>query len=268
MITGDKVYKGLTYAGISAEAACNSLLTRELKLRYPLIAVIPSDNKPDSSVIPRQSGWSCTINLIMLAAKGATVATDRKSIRCPGGKTGMGFGNYYSRHLDTVSSFLSTGKPGRFEGEGYKKTPQLARTMIESIPAIELPCRYLIFKPLDKIDLQSETPELIIFLANPDQLSALIIMANYSRNNNHSVAVSMGSGCSSICLYPFNESKQNEPKAVIGLTDITVRHFLDPDILSFTVPYSMFLKMESDVPGSFLMKGPWKELKKRIMGHR
>jgi uncharacterized protein (DUF169 family) len=136
--------------------------------------------------------------------------------------------------------------------------------MLEFVPAIDLPYKYVVLKPLEKVEPRSETPELVIFLANPDQLSALIVLANYRRTNNHSVIVSMGSACSSICLYPFNENKTEEPRAVIGLTDITVRHYLDPDILSFTVPYKMFLQMEADVPGSFLSKRPWRELKKRI----
>jgi len=241
-----------------------SLIAKELKLRYPLVAVIPSNDKPESTPKFKESGWACMIGMFVRAARGDTVALERKTVRCPGGKTGVGFGNSYAKHLDVVSSFLSTGKPGRFEGEAYKKTPQLARSMIEFVPAMDLPYKYILLKPMDKVDATRERPELVIFLANPDQLSALIVLANYSRTNNHSVIVSMGSACSSICLYPFNESKNDKPRAIIGLTDITVRHYLDPDILSFTVPYKMFLQMEADVPGSFLAKRPWKELKKRI----
>jgi uncharacterized protein (DUF169 family) len=242
----------------------DSIVAKELKMRYPPVAVIPSNNKPEDTLKYKENGWSCMIGMFVRAAGGATVALDRKLVRCPGGKTGVGFGNKYAEHMDIASSFLSTGKPGRFEGEAYKKTPQLARSMLEFVPAIDLPYKYVILKPLEKVEPRQETPELVVFLANADQLSALIVLANYSRTNNHSVIVSMGSACSSICLYPFNENKSEEPRAIIGLTDITVRHYLDPDILSFTVPYKMFLQMETDVPGSFLQKRPWRELKKRI----
>lgn len=239
-------------------------VTGELKLRHPLVAVIPSNEKPGNAPRFKERGWACMIGMFVRAARGATVALDRKVVRCPGGKTGVGFGNSYARHLDTVSYFLSTGKPGRFEGEAYKKTPSLARTMIEFVPAIDLPFKYVILKPFEQVDPRKETPQLVVALANPDQLSALIVLANYRRSNNHSVIVSMGSACSSICLYPFNENTSDEPRAIIGLTDITARHYLEADILSFTVPYKMFLEMEADIPGSFLEKKPWKELKKRI----
>ncbi|MBN1374750.1 MAG: DUF169 domain-containing protein [Dehalococcoidia bacterium] len=253
-----------TLASNVSRTETTSLISRELNLRYPLVAVIPSDDKPEKTANLKETGWACVIGMFMKAARGATVALDRKTVRCPGGKTGVGFGNSYARNLDLASSFLSTGKPGKFEGEAYKKTPQLARAMLEFIPAINLPYKYLLFKPLYQVDTQQETPALVIFLANPDQLSALVVLANYSRTNNHSVIITMGSACSSICLYPFNEIKAAEPRAVIGLTDITVRHYLEPDILSFTIPYNMYLQMEADAPGSFLMKRPWKELKKRI----
>ncbi len=262
MLSIVKSHKG----SIAAERGpqIESSIARELKLRYPPVAVILSHDKPEETFKVKENGWACMIGMFVQAARGVTVVLDRKTVRCPGGKTGVGFGNSYAGHLDTVSSFLSTGKPGRFEGEGYKRTPQLAKTMLECMPAIDLPYKYIVLKPLEKVEPSKETPELVIFLANPDQLSALIVLANYRRTNNHSVIVSMGSACSSICLYPFNENKTDEPRAVIGLTDITVRHYLDPEILSFTVPYKMFLQMEADVPGSFLSKRPWRELKKRI----
>ena len=241
-----------------------SNLIRELKLRYPLIAVTTSNEKPAPVLQIKETGWACMMSMFMRAVRGTTVVLDRKVIRCPGGKTGLGFGNFYSGHEDAVSHFLSTGKPGKYEGEAYKKTPALARTMIESVPVIDLPYKYITFKPFDTIDASQETPRLVIALANADQLSALIVLANYGRTNNHSVIVSMGSACSSICLYPFNEINSEEPRAVIGLTDITTRHYLDADMLSFTVPYKMFTEMEADMPGSFLHKKPWKELRKRI----
>ena len=262
MLSTGKPY--MRFIDIGKGPRLESVVARELKLRYPLVVVIPSNDKPEDALKFKENGWACMIGMFVRAARGATIALDRKTLRCPGGKTGVGFGNAYAGHLDIASSFLSTGKPGRFEGEAYKKTPQLARTMLEFVPAIDLPYKYVVLKPLEKVEPLKETPELVIFLANPDQLSALIVLANYRRTNNHSVIVSMGSACSSICLYPFNENKTEEPRAVIGLTDITVRHYLDPDILSFTVPYKMFLQMEDDAPGSFLSKKPWRELKKRI----
>jgi hypothetical protein len=53
-------------------------------------------------------------------------------------------------------------------------------------------------------------------------------------------------------------------RGIIGLTDITVRKYLAPYILSFAIPYDRGLEMESNVPGSFLGRKAWHEVKKRI----
>ncbi|MNC79268.1 hypothetical protein D3C75_1316970 [compost metagenome] len=41
------------------------------------------------------------------------------------------------------------------------------------------------------------------------------------------------------------------------MLDITVRPMVGADMLSFSVPYSMYLDMEEQVEGSFLQKELW-----------
>jgi hypothetical protein len=54
------------------------------------------------------------------------------------------------------------------------------------------------------------------------------------------------------------------PRAVIGLTDISARFYLrkilGKDILSFTVPRSLFEEMEGNVSESFLTRFAWKSM--------
>lgn len=60
-----------------------------------------------------------------------------------------------------------------------------------------------------------------------------------------------GSGCDSIILYPRMER--------MG-TDISVRGILPTDILELVVPFERALKMERNVPGSFLEQDDWLEV--------
>lgn len=46
----------------------------------------------------------------------------------------------------------------------------------------------------------------------------------------------------------------------MGLIDITVRPMVEADMLSFSVPYKMFLDMEKSVEGSFLNKHLWQRV--------
>ena len=52
--------------------------------------------------------------------------------------------------------------------------------------------------------------------------------------------------------------------ATVGLIGISARIYtrkaLGRDLLSFTVPYAMFLEMEENVEGSFITRTQWRKL--------
>ncbi|NSW84327.1 MAG: DUF169 domain-containing protein, partial [Syntrophothermus sp.] len=80
---------------------------------------------------------------------------------------------------------------------------------------------------------------------------------------NDGVAALFGSGCSSLVLYPRLE-RLGKKRGIIGLTDVTVRGFLPPEILSFAVPFERALEMEASVPGSFLERKVWQGIRSRL----
>ncbi|MEZ4551676.1 MAG: DUF169 domain-containing protein [Desulfobacterales bacterium] len=150
-------------------------------------------------------------------------------------------------------------------GERYVKNPDLVKQWIDELPINDPESRYVLFKPLAQIDLARETPETVVFVANPDQLSALVILANYARSGMENVSIPWAAGCQTIGLLPFNENKSKNPRAVVGLTDISarkyVRKLLGAEYLSFAMPWSLFLEMEDNVEGSFLQRPTWISLK-------
>ena len=202
--------------------------------------------------------------MLSAAAKGKTAVFSRETCGCGGGQIGLGFADEFQEPMmGGIEYFLSIGRgEGYPEGEAYKKTPELARSFVESLPRTLIPTTYVVFKPLDEVDTQ--TPAIIVILANPDQLSALGVLANYDRPGCDAVIAPFGAGCHTICLIPLHESQNDQPRAVIGCMDITARRFLDPEKLTFSVPYARFLEMEANVPGSFLEKNDWAKVRERI----
>jgi uncharacterized protein (DUF169 family) len=144
------------------------------------------------------------------------------------------------------------------------KSPELAKRFVASLPMVDIPARYVVFKPLREVDIAKETPVVVIFIANADQMSALISLVNYGRGTLDNVVVRSGAGCQSIGILAYQEAEREVPRAVIGLTDTAARSYtaatLGHDVLTFAVPCKMFLELEENVPGSFLERETWKAL--------
>jgi hypothetical protein len=87
-----------------------------------------------------------------------------------------------------------------------------------------------------------------------------MIIAGYSSNEN----TFRCTGCQSIGSFAYREPEKKHPRAVVGLTDIsarnTVRPVLGNDVMSFTVPWPVYLRMEENVEGSFLQRERWLRL--------
>ncbi|WP_027366090.1 DUF169 domain-containing protein [Desulfotruncus alcoholivorax] len=250
----------------------NSIIAEAINLKYSPVAVLWTDEKPEGALQFKEGRWGCVVAMLRGAARGKTAVFDRKTFGCMGGGTGLGFGDQYVNFPGGIEYFLSTGNPQFCQsevgknivrnmpalehGEGYLKTPELAKKFVDALPMVDVPTEYVVFKPLELVQ-KNETPKVIVFLANPDQLSALVVLANYGREANINVVAPFGAGCHSTCIIPYAEAELANPKAIIGLTDISARKQVDKDILSFTVPYKMYLEMEANAPGSFLEKETW-----------
>lgn len=256
----------------------NSKIAEAVNLRYSPVAIVFTDEKPEGALQFKEGRWGCVIAMLGGAAKGRTAVFDRKTFGCVGGGTGLGFGNTYIGFPGGIEYFLSVGNkefcgsemgktmvrnmPALSHGEAYKKTPEMAKSFTDALPYYDVPTEYVVFKPLEKL-LPGEKPEVVVFLAAPDQLSALVVLANYARHGGENVITPWCAGCHSVCLIPLNEGKSEKPRGVIGLFDVSARKQVEKDILSFSVPYKMFLEMESNVEESFLSRDEWLKVKER-----
>ena len=250
----------------------NSKLIEALKFKMQPVAIILTDNKPENGLHFKEGSMrGCVASMLVSASKKGRLAFfDRKSFGCPGGGTGLGFGDRYGKF--PIDCLLSTGnedmatRMGRqssdmAEGERFYKSPEQARKMIDSLPITDVPTQYVVFKPWELLTEQDK-PELIVFFSNADQLSALATMADYNRGTNQSITAPFGAACQPI-LFGYAEAKKKNPRGVIGFFDISKRSIVDRDTLTFTVPFRMFQEMEANVEGSFLEMHAWRKLQDR-----
>jgi uncharacterized protein (DUF169 family) len=267
----------------------DSKIASSLHLKHQPVALLWTNDRPDEALQFHPDKWGCVMAMFAQAATGKTAVFDRQTFGCIGGGVGLGFGNQYVNWrggIECFYGFLSNGNAERenaseiaeqiartgrkvaverfLHGEGLVKSPELAKVFVDSMPMVDIPDRYVVFKPLSSVDELKEQPQVVIFPVNADQLSALVSLANYDRGTLDAVIIQPVAGCQSIGILVYKEAMSARPRAVIGLTDIAARTYTAPtlghDILTFSVPLKLFREMESNVEGGFLEKETWHSL--------
>jgi len=243
-----------------------SRLAAELKLSIQPVAIILTDERPPEALQFQPGRWGCVMAMLRAASRGRTAVFDRETVGCGGGGVGLGFGGFPAGgDSGGIEYFLSTGRgEGYREGEGYRKTPELARGFVDHLPIVDLPWKYRVFKPLDRVDPAREEPCLVTFYVGADQLCGLVVMANYDRPDLYNVVIPHCSGCQGVFLIPYHEAQEKEQRAVVGMMDPSARPFIDPGQVTFTVSYRRFLEMEANIPGSFFGKSAWTKIAGRL----
>jgi uncharacterized protein (DUF169 family) len=212
-------------------------------------------------ITPKAGTHVCLIGLLKKARhSGQTVYFDKNHFGCPGGAYYMGFLESPMPHIEY---FLSCGIPGQMEGERYIKTPELAKKYIEKVKPRPAPANYCVFKPIEQFQ-RDERPEVVVFFGSPDVLSGLFTLTNYALERTDGVYTPFGSGCSTLLTHPLKEAGKEEPRAILGLFDVSARPMVEKDVLTLSMPYPVLLKLVENVPGSFLQTESWKKVSQRI----
>ncbi len=267
-----------------------SFIAKAILLETQPVALVWADAAPERATRFKPGGWGCVMNVFgVAAARGRTGAFDRNTYGCWGGGVGLGFGNQYEVFPGGIGcfyGFLSQGNAGSergraigehmkvsggqrmaddfLYGEGYIKDAETTRRFVQSMPMRDIPANFVVVKPLSQADAEHDDVKSVTFFVNPDQLSALVILANYARPDTENVIVPWAAGCQVMGIFAYRELERERPRALIGMTDISardnVRPLLGGNVMSFTAPWPLFQEMESHVEGSFLQRETWHSL--------
>ncbi len=236
-----------------------SRIAHAIRMKTQPVAVLLADTAPTDALRFEKNTWGCVMSMLSAASKGRVAAFDKDTCGCNGARVGLGFEPF---RLGYIEHFLSTGSE-KVEGEHHRKTPEIARSFVESLPAVDLGHPFVVLEPLDRLET-AEAPEVVVFLATPDQLSGLATLAGYDRPGRDAVIFAAASGCQASVLLALDQARSADPRCLLGLTDPAARRYVDRDVLSFAIPWTRFLDMEKNVDESFLGREPWKTFAERL----
>ena len=227
-------------------------LVKIIGITNPLIGFYDApDPAPfEPLVMPKTDKHACTFIFFKTWLKGKTLHITKDNFGCNGAGRHL-FGIKKRSHEDFVKFLV--------DDEGLKSSRELMNQWLDHQKPYIPQHPSILIGPLRKD--QYEYLKTITFFVNPDQLSGLMLGANYNNAPSDPAAViaPFGSGCMElISLFP----DLTVPQAIIGATDIAMRQFLPPDIFAFTVTKPMFKQLCELDERSFLYKPFWKNLRK------
>ena len=264
-----------------------SLIAKELDMKFPPIVLLKTDTKPEDAIGPKTGKGGCVMSFVaQTIAKRKTTYFGREHITCGGISVGFGWGSGMANEdaIDFQATFLSLGVDSAPNREEYEKrlenmakpTSEMfrhgeriyadfetAKQSIKNRPIYD-EGQYVIFKALENLE-DGEIPKSVIFTVNPTELTALIQINTSFRLDGACLLTPQASACQAIGCFTFEQGDSDDPKPVLGPIDFAgrskMKHFIPNDYMNVSMPWELFLKLEELSKNSVLQTDLWKKFK-------
>lgn len=263
-----------------------SKISEILEMRFPPIALLKSDTKPEDAIGPKGERGGCVMSFVaQTIAKRKTTYFGREHITCGGIASGFGWGDGFANEgmLDFQATFLSCGVDSAPDRKAYEERLshmpansdmfrhgeriyvdfETAKENIKNRPIYDSE-DYVIFKALENLE-EGEIPKSVIFTVNPIELTVLTQINSSFRANNACIMTPQASACQAIGNFVFREAESDDPKPVLGPIDFAgrgkMKHFIPNEYLNLSMPWELFLKLEELSETSVLQTDLWKKFK-------
>ena len=246
-------------------------LTEMLHLQREPIGIYFANTEAVCDMDAKPEARNCVIPLLMKVSEGQTISMDEKSCNCAGGATGCCFGDGFARLNPSICKLLSQGygedAPPQMpafvkEGERFFYSEAVAEQFKNALPYSERAYPRIVFAPMSRWEEIGE-PDLVFVFVNPDQLGAMVSMLCSHNGKVINTIAPYCSACQSI-MFGAEQMDQEEPKAVMGLFDISQRYQPLANLLSMTMPYSLWTGLSKDLDKSCLTTHSWRAIEKRL----
>jgi hypothetical protein len=228
-------------------------LLNKLELTFPLIGVydapVDSEFNPVVQLLPQKR--TCLFAYFNAWMRGQTLRLSATNHGCLGAGYWM-FGRE-GRTRQSMVNFL-------VDDEGLSCSKESMNRWLDASEPYHTKHKNLFIGPLRSS--MNQYLKSVTFFVNPDQLSSLVVAANYFSDGRpvSQVTVPFGSGCMQLLA---QVDGHDDPHALVGATDLAMRKYLPAHVLAFTVNMPMFERLCAIGKDSFLEKPFFTDLQKQ-----
>ena len=244
-------------------------LTRMLHLEREPVGIYFANTESVCDVDADPKNRNCVVPFLMRASEGTTVSMDEQSCNCAGGATGCCFGDGFARLNPSINKLLSQGYGDNApvpefmkKGERFFCSEEVAQKFRDGLPYSEKAYPRIVFAPMSRWE-EIGQPDLVFLFLNPDQLGAVAGMLSFHNGRNPNMIAPYCSACQSI-MFGARQMEQQEPMAVLGLFDISQRYAPLANLLSLTMPYSIWADLSVDLDKKCVTTHSWQAIEKRL----
>lgn len=224
-----------------------------LRNESPFVAIYHLPDPPEGSESPDPDIHCAFRSMFIPACEGHTVAARRDQLKCAGSYSGLGMGEESDRK--DLAFIYSTGKDGR-PGAGFYKTPEIASASLGFVRFYGTGDDVCVMEPLERAESRGAPIETVAILTDNIRISALSTLIGYDRGPGPHVHMVHAFACEELYAIPKAETGGD---AFIGATELYVRRFIRPEQSTFSVPYSVYRRMEENSEHTFLANGRWEK---------
>ena len=245
--------------GLAEEPVGISYTDKKSAAGFSPKAQTPLSRLPEAS--DGEVNWNSCVLGNMRKARRKKIAAyfDQEHYGCLGGAFFMGFKPHYEAF---EPSLLSTGIPGKMEGERYVDSPETGRAFYDAFAPPRATAPLLAIQPLSLFK-EGEFPEIVVLFPGREALVGLNALTVFLTGDPEAVRIPFGVGCCGMISWPRKYLHQGKKRAVIGGFDINCLKFLKKSELTYSISFGLFLEMLARWPDSVLGTKAWKRQKSR-----
>ena len=210
----------------------------------------------DAEVVDHRCGIPV---LVQCARDGGKYASNSSVMSCHGAASGFGFGGIPDRNHTAMN--ISHFPPGTDrKGKMHFRDPGCAMIQLDAIGDFGTGDDTIVFQDVHSAESEGADIQVVVFLADPVHLSALMQLASFSRESpGPATIIPYGNACQQVYAIPLTEGSSEEPRGVLGMTDMYARRFTPGNVMSYAVPYALYKRMTQDMGSSFLTDERYRE---------